>query len=109
MKVLNKKIAIALFFMFSLILPMGISVVHAFHQHENITCLAKNESHFHSEEPNCEDLHYFSQTLNVGDIRIEDMSVDRLFVQNEYYSEFTLIHSFSKSYPNRGPPVIIVF
>lgn len=109
MNILNKKIAIALFFMFTLILPMGISVVHAFHQHENITCLAENEGHFHSEESNCEDLHYFSQTLNDGDTKFTDISVDRLYVQNEYYSEFIVIHSFSKSDSNRGPPVIPVF
>lgn len=94
--------------MLTLILPMGIGLAHAFHQHENIICLAENESHFHSEETNCDQLHYFSQTVNGGDFVETKIPVNELFVEKEYFSEFTLIHFFSKADPDRGPPIITV-
>ncbi len=108
MKVLNRKIAIALLFMFALILPMGIGVVHAFHEHDTIECLAENESHFHSEALDCEQLHYFSQTVNDGILVETIICIDRIFEDKEYYSAFSLIQSFSKADPDRGPPVINV-
>ncbi|MDN3644291.1 hypothetical protein QWY87_16370 [Lutimonas halocynthiae] len=105
---MNKKVAISLFLILALILPMSISVVHAFHQHDSNICLAIDESHFHAEKTDCEQLHYFSQTLNDGGIVIFDIATSRLFVQNEYYTNFTLIQSFSKADPDRGPPAINV-
>lgn len=109
MKSLNKKIFIALLFMLTLILPMSISVVHAFHQHENNLCLAENESHIHSETSDCDQLHYFSQTIDFGESKASEISCEKILIQNQFYSEFELIRSFSKADPDRGPPVITVF
>ena len=90
-------------------LPIGIGAVHAFHQHENDLCIAQDESHFHSEKTNCDQLHYFSQTLSDGELNVKEISFNEIFVYNQFNSEFELLHSFSKSYPTRGPPVINVF
>ena len=99
---------ISLFLLLSLMLPMGIGMAHAFHQHKSELCLEKNENHFHSEKTNCDQLHYFSQTLHDEETASRDLSFTVIFDLNEYYSEFNLIHSFSKADPDRGPPVITV-
>jgi len=109
MKSLNKKILISLAFMLTLVLPMAIGVAHAFHQHENNLCVAQDESHFHAEKTDCDQLHYFSQTLTGGEVSFIEIQSNEILVQNQFNSEFKLLHSFSKSEPTRGPPVINVF
>ena len=108
MKCTGKNILLSWVLLICLILPMGIGLAHAFHQHESNLCLALDESHIHAEKTNCEQLHYFSQTLHDGGIVVFDIATPRLFGQNEYYTSFTLIQSFSKADPDRGPPAITV-
>ena len=108
MKYLDKNILLSWVLLVALILPMGIGMAHAFHQHKNELCLEKNESHYHSEKTNCNQLHYFCQTLHDGEIAARAVSFPEIFDLNKYYSEFNLIHSFSKADPDRGPPVIDV-
>ena len=109
MKVLNKKIAVALFFMFTLLLPMGISVVHAFHQHESNICLAIDESHFHSDDTECDQLHYFSQTVEVGFPTFNIFSKANFQNLNQLQIELEITNSIPLADPVRGPPVITVF
>ena len=108
MKYLDKKILLLWVLLFSLMLPMGIGTAHAFHQHKSELCLDKSESHYHSEKTNCDQLHYFSQTLHDGETAYRDLSFTVIFDLNEYYSEFNLIQSFSLADPDRGPPFITV-
>jgi len=109
MKTLNKKILFSLFFMLVLILPMSISVVHAFHKHESNLCIAKNETHYHSEITNCDQLHYFSQTIHDGEPAFKEILFEKVLIHNEFFYEFDLIQSFLKADLDRGPPVINVF
>ena len=109
MKSLNKKIFVSLLLMLTLGLPMSISLVHAFHQHENNLCLAENESHIHTDQTDCDQLHYFSQTIDYGETKTSEVSCEISFIQNQFYSEFQLIRSFSKADPDRGPPFVTVF
>jgi len=88
---------------------MGISVVHAFHQHESNVCLAIGESHYHAEITDCDQLHYFSQTVDSSEPSFKEISIEIVLILNEFHTEFNLTHSFSKGYSNRGPPVITVF
>ncbi len=95
--------------MMVLILPMGISVVHALHQHESNLCLAKTESHYHSEKTNCDQLHYFIQTINDGETPSKGFAFEEILLQNQFLAEFYLAHSFPQADPDRGPPIINVF
>ena len=103
-----KKQFVSILMILSLILPMGIGIAHAFHQHENNLCLAENESHIHAEKTNCDQLHYFSQTLSAGEIGYHQFPFNEIINQNPFNSEFDLAHSFPKSDPDRGPPFITV-
>lgn len=109
MKSPEKNILLSWALLVCLLLPMGIGAVHAFHQHESNLCIAQDESHFHLEKTDCEQLHYFSQTLTSGEFIFKEIQSNEVIVQNQFNSEFKLLHSFSKSYPTRGPPVINVF
>ncbi len=88
---------------------MSISIVHAFHKHESNLCVAKNESHYHSETTNCDQLHYFSQTLRNAEPVFKGISFEKVLIHNQFFSEFDLIQSFLKADLDRGPPVINVF
>ena len=88
---------------------MSISVVHAFHKHENKICNAKNESHFHSKSTDCDQLHYFSQSLSGKQNLFEEFLFDKIIIQNQFYSDFTLKNSYPNTYEGRGPPIITVF
>ncbi len=105
---LMKKQFASILMILSLLLPMGIGMAHAFHQHENKLCLAKNESHFHSDKTNCDQVHYFSQTLSDGVTGFNQIRFKEIIKQNPFNSEFEHAHSFLKSDPDRGPPAIIV-
>ena len=87
---------------------MGIGMAHAFHQHESELCQVKNESHYHSEKNDCDQLHYFSQTISDGLLVFSETSFIHYNLQDELYLEFTFVNSYSKADPDRGPPAITV-
>ena len=99
---------ISLFLLLSLSLPLGIGVVHAFHQHESELCQAENESHYHSEQNDCNQLHYFSQTISDGILVFNETIPTQFNLQDELYLEFRFVNSYSKADSDRGPPVINV-
>lgn len=45
---------------------MGIGLAHAFHKHDKSICMALDEQHIHQEKTDCDQLHYFNQTLSNG-------------------------------------------
>lgn len=87
---------------------MGIGVVHAFHQHESELCQAKNESHYHSEKNDCDQLHYFSQTISDGILVFSETTFTQYDLQDDLYLEFSFVKAYSKADSDRGPPVINV-
>ncbi len=103
-----KKQFASILMILSLLLPMGIGMAHAFHQHEDNLCIAKNESHFHADKTKCDQLHYFSQTLTFVETGHHINPLSGVTNQNAFTSEFDLAYSFMKSDPVRGPPVITV-
>lgn len=92
-----------------MILPLGIGVVHSFHEHDNDTCQAKNESHIHSEKTDCNDLHYFSQSISDFAIGCESLEIFQLFNTNEEKTEWTIVAISLDIESDRGPPVIKTF
>lgn len=93
----------------SLILPLGIGFVHAFHEHDENICQAKDESHIHSERSDCNDLHYFSQTLGDFTLGYESLTTQQYFDLNALIAEFLLIKTRIQVISDRGPPVINAF
>ena len=105
----DRKILLSWVLLVSLILPMGIGVVHAFHQHESELCQAKNESHYHSEKNDCDQLHYFSQTISDGFLVFSETSFIYFNLQDELCLQFSFVNSYSKADSDRGPPFINVY
>jgi len=50
----------SLIFAFSLMLPMVVGLTHALHEHDQVFCLAENESHIHSQGVDCDHEDYFN-------------------------------------------------
>ena len=109
MKSPGKNILLSWALLVSLLLPMGIGVVHAFHQHENNLCIAQDESHYHSEKNDCDQLHYFSQTISDGILVFSETTFTQCDLQDDLYLEFSFVKAYSKADSDRGPPVINVF
>lgn len=87
---------------------MGIGLAHAFHKHDNSICMAMDEQHIHQEKTDCDQLHYFSQTLN-HEIGPDDSIVNVFwltFDQPVYTSLITF--DLDKNDLDRGPPVFNV-
>ena len=87
---------------------MGIGLAHAFHQHDNSICMAMDEQHIHQEKTDCDQLHYFSQTLNheIG----PDVSIVKVFWSTIEQPVYTSLITFDldKNDLDRGPPVFNV-
>ena len=95
---------LSLLLLLNLMLPMGIGLAHAFHSHDSNMCLAVDENHIHQEKTDCDQLHYFSQTLNHSD-------VDKLASIKAYWSTIDqgvsaslIIINLDETDPDRGPP-----
>ena len=56
---LRKRIA-SLILAISLVFPMIVGFTHALHEHDQVVCLAENESHIHSQDVDCDHQHYFN-------------------------------------------------
>ena len=41
-------------------ITMVVGFTHALHEHDQVVCLAENESHIHSQGVDCEHEHYFN-------------------------------------------------
>ena len=70
---LRKQIS-SLILAFSLVLPMVVGLTHALHEHDQVVCMAENESHFHGQDVDCDHLHYF----NPGGVAEQDSTVEKL-------------------------------
>ena len=99
---------ISVLFLLSLMLPIGIGLIHSFHEHDTSICYAKTEQHIHQEKTDCDQLHYFSQTLNheIG----PDVSIVKVFWSTIEQPVYTSLIAFylDKNDLDRGPPVFNV-
>ena len=85
-------------------LPLSIGLVHSFHDHDTSICYAKTENHIHQEKTDCDQLHYFSQTLNHSDVEklVSIKAYWSTLDQGVYTSLFII--NLEETDPDRGPP-----
>lgn len=104
-----KRITFSLTMICSLILTLGIGLFHVFSEHEENFSHVKNETHFHLERSDCNDVHFFSQTL--GEFTLDPASWDLIqsFELHSVKTEFLLIKTTLPVITERGPPVINSF
>lgn len=104
-----KRKIFCLFMVCSLIAPHGTGLVHAFNEHEENSCQAKNDSHFHSDRSDCKNLHYFSQAISNFTLNYDSWTLiqysDLMILMEEFLSIKTMLEVIS----DRGPPVINAF
>ncbi len=101
-----KKI-ISVFFIFVLIAPLSIQILHVLENHEHTVCTSKIEKHVHKKDFDCKielirQNHYFitnnSFQLNINtSITTTIRSLQYNFLKTHYQLSFSL----------RGPPVYI--
>lgn len=102
-----KKI-ISIFFLFVLIVPLSIQILHVLENHEHGVCTSKVEKHVHKKDFDCKiDLlirqhHYFLQSNQFQldfktRISTTISSLQYNFLKNHYQLSFSL----------RGPPICI--
>ncbi len=108
MHVIMAKRILSLILLLSLVLPMGIGFVHAFHDHDSTVCSALGEQHFHKDSAECEQLHFFIQTSDFkvwAEITIPEAQWACI---DQVISEKSFTVSFYKADPDRGPPAFNV-
>lgn len=95
---------LSLILLLSLMLPMGIGLAHAFHSHDSNLCLAVDENHIHQEKTECDQLHYFSQTINHSIVeKLPAIKVYWSTIEQGVYTTLFIINS-EQTDPDRGPP-----
>lgn len=89
----------------TLLFPLGLSLIHAVHEHENQICLAETESHIHTETNDCETLHYFSQSLGDPYFNDEESPLDFRFIPSNFNISESIYFKFNFATSGRAPPV----
>ena len=104
---LSKQIS-SLILAFSLVFPMVVGLTHALHKHDQVVCMAENESHFHSQGVDCDHQHYF----NPGGVVDQDSTVEKLISIVDPISTWgdpcSKSSNFASNLSLRGPPMINV-
>ncbi|WKK64816.1 hypothetical protein [Lutimonas zeaxanthinifaciens] len=91
-----------------LLFPLGMSLIHAVHEHENQICLAESESHIHKESIDCDHLHYFSQSLGDSFFEEEGSSLNYIFAESNFYVIESPYVKLNSSNSDRAPPVFMI-
>jgi len=95
---------ISVLLIISIILPLSIGLVHSFHDHDSSICYAKTENHIHQEKTDCDQLHYFSQTLNHSDVeKLASIKAYWSTLDQGVYTSLFIIN-LEETDPDRGPP-----
>ena len=78
--------------------------MHSFHNHDSSICYAKTENHIHPEKADCDQLHYFIQTLNHSDVeKIASIKAYGSTMDQGVYTSLFIIN-LEETDPDRGPP-----
>lgn len=95
---------ISAIFLFALLLPTAIQVVHAFEKHEHTVCTSINDDHFHEKELECSLLHYQLQVFSYT--TASNYAVIPLHFYKTTYNEqpqvLSVVYTDKKN--TRGPP-----
>ncbi len=100
---------ISVLFLLSLMLPIGIGLVHSFHHHDSSICYAKTEQHIHQEKTDCDQLHNFGQALNLEISTDTSISEVYWLIIDERVCASVITFDTDKNDPDRGPPFFSVF
>lgn len=104
---LSKQIS-SLILAFSLVFPMIVGLTHALHKHDQVVCMAENESHFHSQGVDCDHQHYF----NPGGVVEQYSAVEKLIPLVDPIASWgdpsSKSSNLTANLSLRGPPMINV-
>lgn len=107
-KMLKLKKYIIPFFLFALLLPTAIQVIHALNKHEHVVCISKTEQHLHELENDCSDLHLqltvFYYNLNKPSLLVNEL----VFAKKANYKSQQLTTNYSSNKSSRAPPIVII-
>lgn len=92
-----------------LLFPFGIALIHAFHEHNDQVCEAYGEHHIHKEQADCDQLHYFSPTLNLKVHEFDSLQPVYWNDKDQSTHHIFLSHDVNETGFDRGPPNVIVF
>ncbi len=95
---------VSVFLMYTLLLPFAMKLDHVFENHTHSVCDSKIESHFHTDEFDCDFLNY--KTNQIGylnftssqDILLKEYVVKNFVIQNTFYQNEKVTSLL------RGPP-----
>ena len=89
----------------SLLFPLGLSLVHALHEHENEICLVESESHIHKETIDCDALHFLSQSASDSNFEEQETPLDFSFIEANFYFFEAPCFELNYATTGRAPPV----
>jgi hypothetical protein len=100
----SKKYLISIGLAIALVLPMLVSMVHSFEEHDFSICSAKAEHHIHAEKSDCSSLHFTSE--NPGEIPVVQQSLEIPICEGVDHLAHAPVSALPLPYiePTRGPP-----
>lgn len=104
---LRKQIA-SLILAFSLVLPMAVGLSHAMHEHDQVVCLAENESHIHGQDIDCDHEHYFNPGAVVAHETTLEKPVSLVDPLQNWGDPCAKTSNYLANLSLRGPPMINV-
>jgi hypothetical protein len=93
---------------FSLVLPMVVGLTHALHEHDQVICLAENESHIHSQGVDCDHEHYFNPGGVVEQVAPSENLIPGVAPIASWGDPCEKLNNLVPSLSLRGPPMINV-
>lgn len=97
---------LATIFIFTLLLPIGVSFVHAFEEHHFEDCGTILQFHTHKNEINCSTYHYIPSFLTTENNNVYTILIPKVFQIEVISLLSTLITSTTYSSKRlRAPPV----
>jgi hypothetical protein len=99
---------ISTFLVLSFLLPAGISLFHAFHEHSNTSCHSKTESHVHEKKSQCDQLHFIYHPIKFNEA--EETVINHHVCSGKTHSlpVLQVVSTFVAFELDRGPPFINV-
>ena len=108
---MNRELLIRIYTLFlavAIVFPMAVGFTHALHDHDSQMCMAKNESHIHSQGIDCHHEHYFSPGGNIQFFATDDSLQFDDFVAQRFGATCEKSQTLKTAIGLRAPPMIFV-
>ena len=99
---------IATIFLFALLLPTAIQVIHSFEEHEHVACTSNINKHIHELDNDCGELHLHIKVFYYELYSPSTLLNNKVFAKNTLHKPQQLKTHYFSNKSSRGPPIVII-